>query len=143
MLGARPAAALDFSWSFFDTATSETIEGIVLGLTDNATSAATSLLITDDGTLSFPVPQETLGSTVNANSWTLVGGVITSVDFNVAGFTFDDTFVISGSGPFDAILFDELLNETRSGAVTFVPEPSTAALTALGLVGLAARRRRS
>jgi hypothetical protein len=45
-----------------------------------------------------------------------------------------------GGGQFGFGIFVEV--EPFASAVTLIPEPSTASLLALGLVGLAARRRR-
>jgi hypothetical protein len=59
-------------------------------------------------------------------------------------FTVDFVYVgvgIPGSQPFE--VFDPSFDVIESGSTVPIPEPSTAALMALGLVGLAAKRRRS
>lgn len=81
------AATLDFNFSFTNDATTGggTVTGIVRGLTDNATSAATSVeVLTNTSSLgSFGIGEYIGNPTVN--SFTLSSGVITSAGFTSVG----------------------------------------------------------
>ena len=144
----KSTPTIDFNWSFVDTATGETIEGMVLGLIDNAMVPASQVSITQDGTLTFGVPQNTIGgpSIVSANVWEVVNGEIISVDFdtsNFAGLAGDALSFTTSAGPvLTGTLTDGLSAEIRTGEVVFIPEPGAGWLFAVGVVGVALVRRR-
>ncbi len=86
MTGADPANALDFTFSFSNTTgnTPGTVEGIIRGLNDNSTGAATSIELT-----SFPSALGTNNTPTNIVSWdsvsfnsfTVSSGSITNAQF--------------------------------------------------------------
>jgi hypothetical protein len=145
-------SALNFTWSFVDVSESETISGTVLGLPLNGVAvAATDVVITAAGSLSFVVPEDTIDGNVTANAWTVVNGVITSVDYRSLVFDLalpvaDELRLFNEGGGFSGFLQDGFLKESRRGTVTFsavgVPEPGTLTLLGLGLAGVACFRRR-
>ena len=148
------AALLSFNWSFFDSSAGVTISGTVDGLQDNATGPASQVTITDDGDLTFFTPQGTI-HTATSNVWEVLAGQIVSVLFESTGFDIgSDHLLLSGTAP-DTFgqLDDGLIGATRSGRpVVFspvddgtpdAPEPFTAGLLGLGLVGLGLMRRRA
>jgi hypothetical protein len=76
------ASALTFNFSFTNSTYPETVTGVISGLVDNATSAATSVQVTSN-TLGFGLG-EYVGSPI-ANTFTLSGGLVTSFDFTSFG----------------------------------------------------------
>ena len=147
--GAPAYAMLDFNFSFFDETEDVTISGMVLGLDDDAISAATEVMITADGDLSFFLPQNTVGpGTVSINAFTVSGGQIIDAQFASIGFDLagDQLTFSAGTG----FIFDDLIGDSRSGPLVFTPkangvvaEPGALALAFGGVMGLLALRRRS
>ena len=137
LLAPGAARAIGFNWSF------NGVEGMVTGLSANgAGQAASSVMLTANGGLTNPVPDETVGFAV-MNSWTVVAGAITAVDYRAVGFDpgFNDVLDIEGAGPINGLLYDDLQKLDVTGEVQFtrkVPEPGSGALAAAGLLGLLA-----
>ncbi len=156
-LSTAQAALFDFSFAFSNGAigfSGGTLTGIVRGLTDNATSAASSVEITGNSA-GFGLG-EYVGNP-NKNSWTMVGGAITGFDFRVLG-TFNSTpdvtcctlILISADSFFG-------LNQNPSGAgfrsggpapvfsrlQTSVPEPDMFWLLGASALGIGASMRQS
>lgn len=167
-LASTPAMAVDFTFSFSTDLTDPavlngvagTVTGRVLGLTDNATSAATSVFIDSYSVGGFSAPTNaTLWSFQEFNSFTVVGGLITNATFHA-----DDS-----SGGFDRLYINldvgyvngftnyastgvsnraSIWNNNGLQGLTFsgssaVPEPASWALMIGGfaLVGASLRRK--
>ncbi len=169
-----PAGAVSVTYSFTNTVgnISGTVFGHIDGLVDNATSAATNVWVDSypSGLGNYLTPFDVLawsGGSVNENSFTLVGGVVTAAFFSIVGAngindqlylnsacncafaTGHTNFLDIGSndqlyvwnvGDFNAQ--DGLL---IPGANPGVPEPAAWALliAGFGLSGAALRRRRA
>lgn len=156
MTGVSPAsAAIDFSFSFDNTVgnVNGTVTGIIGGLEDNATGAATSLEIT-----SFPAG---LGTPVDgtdvfawdrifSNQFTVTNGLITAADFVAYGFDsglcIDDTANCFGGaqsspvGINNALTFDRDANtvanfDAATASVPFEFSPTFGLLLVGGLLG--------
>jgi hypothetical protein len=124
LLGLLPSSAnaLTFDFSFTGGCAvapfSCTVTGKIDGLTDNATSAATAVIIDTVSSSAFTVlslPFNTIcGSNclVTSNSFTVTSGVITAENFDVGSTTFTDT------PPFDSI-WSLTLGALGSGVMTF------------------------
>lgn len=151
------AALFDFSFTFSNRSLSDpggTVTGIVRGLTDNATSAASSVEITGN-TGGFGLG-EYVGNP-DFNSWTVAGGVITDyffVGFGAANTAPDVTCCIlaldssSGNGTalhndpgFGSYTFDPK-SITFTRLQTAVPEPEMSWLLGVAAVGIGASVRR-
>jgi hypothetical protein len=150
------AALLDFSFAFTNQQTQFLggyVTGTVRGLTDDATSAASSVEILTN-TSGFG-----LGEYIGAplfNGWTVTGGVITAFSFAAIGsvntppaVTCCSLVMTSNGGIFLTDVSDPGFDGPRGPPiVTFtridVPEPATALTfaTALALGALVLRRRR-
>ncbi len=162
-LPARAATMIDFNFSFTNDPTigGGNITGIVRGLRDNMSGqAATSVEILTN-TAGFGVG-EYVGSP-NRNSWDVAGGLITQASFrsfggsNTAPSVTDSTFGITESSVLPGIVQIGLKNQTDFAIArstgqspqqfftpTVIPLPATLPLLlgALGLFGLAARRKK-
>ena len=162
---ASPAHALDFNFSFSNVTGNAdgTVTGEIFGLTNNATSAASDIVI-DSAPAGWVLPAipfsvfshagDWSGGYIDENSFTVSNGVLTDANFQIYGGYFDlnydntynefgDLRVITGvvppTGPY-------IQNTDGFGGVTYtaVPEPSTWAMMGLGFasLGLAGYRRR-
>jgi len=170
---ASPALAVDVAFTFSSdlsnpntsNAVAGSVSGRILGLTDNATSAATAVFIDSFSAAGFSgVPVDALTwDTQDQNSFTLVGGVLTFANFH-ADNTFSgldrlflnvDYLWPEGFTNYASIGVNNtqsIWNNQSFGGVTYgpipggntVPEPATWALMlgGFGLVGMGARRRR-
>lgn len=155
------AATLDFTFSFVNAGVNNgsgtaTVTGIVRGLEDNATSAATSLevLSNDDG---FGIGSYDIAN-ASQNEFTVSNGQIVDADFVVFGFFAEAPFVTDSTLDMGIPLIGTLIqgglrqavdgaSSSPASAVTFtpvtaVPLPAGGVLLISGLVGLAALRRR-
>jgi hypothetical protein len=119
LLAAAPlsakAALLDFSFVFTNLAFGEfgTVSGIVRGLADNGTSAATSLEILSNSD-SFGLG-EYIGSP-RENTWTVSGGQITAYGFLAFG---------SLNSPPDVTCCSLSLDSTVSNGTALAPDPTS------------------
>jgi hypothetical protein len=145
-----PAAmALSFNFSFTNTANPAggTVTGIVEGLTDNATSAATSVQVLSN-TAGFGLG-EYVGSP-NVNTWTLLGGGISSYIFLSFGVDNSSPAVTDSTLLFSDSSGGGLLKSPNSGFIgrnsgltfTAVPVPTPALLPGLVGMGMAFLRKR-
>ena len=151
------AATLDFTFSFTNVASGGGIvAGIVRGLTDDATSAASSVEVLSN-TSGFGVG-EYVGKPL-LNLWILTAGNITGVNFNSFGLfnvspdVTDSSLNIELFGGGSSVgleHLDAVINVSALTGLTFTPvfEPPTVPLPAAGFLlvgalgGLAALRRR-
>ncbi len=145
------AATLDFSFSFTDG--TETISGVVYGLEDNATGAATGVSITSNST-GYGIGDYALIETAPlANSFTVSNGALTAADYRNA-FIADSNVQLtldldanSGSGGFAVVSNSKpvvLINgDINFDAVTTspIPLPAGGVLLLTGLFGFAGLRR--
>jgi hypothetical protein len=157
VIASLPAAKADnFQFSFTNTYgdVSGTVTGEILGLTNNATSAATSVIITG-----FPAALDLpFTSPINVTSWTVqqqnefteTNGQVTAGAFWA---TESDTyrFYLDGDGVYNFLGSDSLqvygnnyiaADNITPLAATAVPEPASLALLGLsaGVIGLLRRR---
>lgn len=157
-LSSAQAALFDFSFTFSNRDGSYaggTITGIVRGLTDNATSAASSVEITgnSDG---FGLG-EYIGNPL-FNSWTMSGGLIAGYSFFSRGVGNSapavtcctlllDSTVINGTGLQDSPMGGGFSSARASISFTrlqtSVPEPDASCLLAAAAVGIGAAVRKS
>ena len=163
---APQAKALDFNFSFSNVTedVSGTVTGVIKGLTDNATSAASDITITFAPAGVTPLPATTFsifdyatqlnslwGSPyIVVNNFTVTNGVITDALFQIYGGYFD----INVAGQYNSLHSSDkapagteghgLGNQDGLGGITFteVPEPASWMLISAGLLGLGATRRR-
>ena len=153
------AATLDFKFSFtnlFNGSTVATVTGVIRGLTDNGSSAASSVEILTNGD-GFGVG-EFVGSPIE-NSFSVTAGQITGVQFvsygrrNTAPAVTDASFRMTGNCRGSATICAGLTDDPNVSTVgnpaqvTFeaivpVPLPAGGILLLTGFTGLAALRRR-
>jgi PEP-CTERM motif len=179
LLASAPASAATVYYHFTNVVgnVAGTVSGHISGLLDNATSAATGVWVDSypaglaggGGLGSYPVPFNVLAAwtgTVNENSFTLAGGVVTGARFSIVGANGDldqlflnsacacaygtghTNFLDIGTGDTryvwnvgdlnaqDGLVFD-------NGPAGGVPEPTTWAmmLAGFGAIGFAMRRK--
>ena len=155
------AATIYFEFSNVTGNVPGTVIGKILGLTDNATSAATDLLITyAPPTLAALLPSTPFsvftyanslgGLPVSTNTFTLAGGTVTAAAFQVGGGFFD----LAVQNKYNQLVAPNyttaVRNQSGFAAVTFsdtplattVPEPAGIALLSSGVLMLLAVRRR-
>ena len=162
LVASGPAhAGLDFNFSFTGDATGfvlGTVTGEIFGLTDDATSVPTDLVITSApaglGMPAFPYDLSNApGLHFSGDTFTVSGGAITATDFSEISLT-DRVALELDEGTGDNILEGPTADTTANAGgftgVTYtsadtsdVPEPATAALLLSGLFGLRWLRRRS
>ena len=139
------AGLLSFEWRFAD------VVGTVMGLTDNTTGPASQVTITAAPGTTFILPQDTIvaGAIVPFNSWTVMSGLLTDIDFLSVGFDLPNDFldILGGVPGAGGQLFDGVTMELTRGAVSSAdpiatPEPASMALIIIGLAALAISRRR-
>jgi hypothetical protein len=112
-------------------------------------STSSQVTLTADGNINFDFSSAFLGSAISAASLTFEGffdgggsitqtlslGLNTRAQFNFAGFTNLSSLVISAPTDGDFAIMDDL-----SVSASSIPEPSSLAIFALGMIGLASRR---
>ena len=149
LVSAPPAhAGLNFDFSFNSTTNDPgTVTGEIFGLTDNATSAATDLVIDSypAGFSAPAVPWDVFSSPSVSpdNSFTVSGGQITAADSRIE-FLGEFGLNILGGLNFLEVGAAEWLNKGGFAGVTYTadppatntPEPTSIALLLSGLFGL-------
>jgi hypothetical protein len=153
----RAAMALSFNFSFTSIVSpfngAGSVTGIIEGLTDNSTSAATSVRVLSN-TAGFGIG-EYIGITSN-NSWTVLGGALQSYNFdsfgqnNFSPAVTDSALYLSNSGAFSPGTYAGLTNSpdtnyiNSNSGLTFaaVPVPAPALLPGLVGMSLALLRKR-
>jgi MYXO-CTERM domain-containing protein len=130
-----------------------TVTGLIEGLQDNATSAATHVYVEryPAGLSATPTPIDFADATVfpvqQANSFTVANGVVTSATFLGAGTGLFDILAISYFQEDELSVgtsgLDTVIDESGFSGVTFstVEEPASAGLVLVGVLGLWLARR--
>jgi hypothetical protein len=171
MAGSASAATINFSFVNTIGNVSGTVTGQIDGLVDNSTSAATAIYVDSYPAAlgSYATPFNVLdwtGGTIDENSFTLSGGVVTSALFEITEANGDDDQLYLNSdcdceystghtnfldiGSHDTLYVwnvgdlnasDGLVLSAATGTAG-VPEPLTLSLFSAGVVGAVAMRRR-
>jgi hypothetical protein len=150
-LTSSQAQALDFSFSFFGTigTTTGTVSGEIFGLANNATSAATDLVIDSlPPSFGFATPYDMFPTTPAANFFTVSNGVIIDGQFGAFDpthtFEFGLNFATQNvvKDPAGATTYNNLGFAGATYSAVAVREPVSWALLISGIAGLRLLRRR-
>lgn len=155
LAAAAPVSAAGFTFSFetdfsqWPAGSAGTVSGEILGLADDGTGAATSVLITiipsGFGNFGGPLPiNAATWSNIVENEFTTVAGVITAAKFRT--FSAGDLLLFINSGSQNFLRFGEaesfVANENGFEGVSFKPitpvDPGTSVPGPLPIVGAAA-----
>lgn len=153
------ANAMNFFFSFTNDPglgnVAGTVTGEIFGLTDNATSAATSVVIDSVPTALTGLPSTPftaaayaadLGEFIGSNSFTVTSGAVTNADYQIWG----GDFALNVGGAFNSLsspdASERVQNLDGMGGITFsvasaAPEPAAWTMMVLGIGALGGAMR--
>jgi hypothetical protein len=151
MMAVSPAArAMNFDFSFSNNPAeggnvAGTVYGEIFGLTNNATSLPTDVVVYSYPAGITPIPPApldipdyatALGEFINGNGFTVTNGVITGEDYQIYGGYFD--LDSGGNSLVSSNVLTRVQNTDGLAGVTFAatPLPSTWTMLIAGFVGL-------